>query len=146
MHYTVYCTLFLFFSRSICIFNFALYLEFTVSPQSSIPRNLRINSTVHVVSIRTQSSHLCCDCPTRGPVRLRGCTLSTHIYPYLRVSYPSGSTLSGCASVLRTCVLKSSASSSEKRSRKYLSVSASQNVSILSSFADDGLFTSLRPT
>eukprot|EP00962_Isochrysis_galbana_P043959 scaffold16900_cov105-Isochrysis_galbana.AAC.8 len=43
------------------------------------------------------------------------------------------STFSGCASVLMTCVSKSRMSSSEKSIKKYLSVSASQNVCMVSS-------------
>jgi len=60
--------------------------------------------------------------------------------------HPLGSTCKGCASVLRTCVPRSRAESGEKRSRKYLSVSASQNVSILSSLGDRSESTFLRPT
>mmetsp|Transcript_45517 Transcript_45517/g.102620 ORF Transcript_45517/g.102620 Transcript_45517/m.102620 type:complete len:201 (+) Transcript_45517:674-1276(+) len=42
-------------------------------------------------------------------------------------------TFRGCASVLITCVVRSRASSSEKSSKRYFKVSASQNVCIVSS-------------
>ena len=54
----------------------------------------------------------------------------------ITINQPPDSTRSGCASVLSTCVFRSRSESSEKSSRKYLSVSAIQKVSILSSLAD----------